>query len=229
MLLLPCSAHPPPSPPLVHPALSVPRASRLPRVAAALPPQAAGGVSFRRYLEYLDERTSTSTLGFRVDACKTMIYGALDQLPLPDGVPSLGALQSEAHVSSALSAFLQHDPALAAAVCLKLETLSAALQRSSFFRRHALVRSTLLLVYDDVARSTKLELKMMNFGLSFPLSDAEIAPLTAPLDDPPRDEYGYLAGVDSLHRLMKQVCRDLEAGSAAVSSTVPVSASPGRV
>ena len=218
---------------MATPSLSLPLLSPAPVSAVSrvsclacvpLPLQAAGGVNFRRYLEFLDGRTSSATLGFRVDACKTMICGALDELPLPDGVASLGALQSEEHVSSALSTFLQHDPALAAAVSMKLETLSAALQRSSFFRRHALVRSTLLLVYDDVARSTKLELKMMNFGVSFPLAEADVAPA----DGPPRDEYGYLAGVDSLHRLMKQVCQDLEE-RAAVSATAPAPASADRV
>ena len=48
--------------------------------------------------------------------------------------------------------FLQSDAALATAFAQKVQSLRAALERSTFFQRHVLLRSTLLLVYDDAAR-----------------------------------------------------------------------------
>ena len=57
-----------------------------------------------------------------------------------------------ATLAAALTTFLQHDGSLARAVLLKLQAVSAALERSSFFHRNVFLRSALLLTYDDDAR-----------------------------------------------------------------------------
>ena len=96
------------------------------------------GVSRRRFLAFLDERSSTSTLGFRIDAGKTVTGGTLGTLPLPAGCSSLATLRGEDGVVAAISSFLQHDAQLAAAFCRKLESLAAALERSNLFSRVSL-------------------------------------------------------------------------------------------
>ena len=59
---------------------------------------------------------------------------------------------------------MQRDAAIAKAAALKLEGMAAAWERSAdFASRHTLLRSTILLVYDDADRE-HVELKMMNFG-----------------------------------------------------------------
>ena len=44
------------------------------------------------------------------------------------------------------------------------------------------IATTLLLVYDDTARTSKLELKMMNFGHSFALPDGQTLKHNVPWD-----------------------------------------------
>jgi len=162
---------------------------------------AAGGVTQLRYLRYLDERSSTASLGFRVDAGKTVVDGKLDTLPMPPGV-TLDGLREEADVATAISIFLQQDADLAAACRLKVETFLAALERSIFFPKHTFLRTTMLFVYDDANRS-KVQVKIMNFGASFALPEGE----RGLAHDAPWDgtatchEDGYLIGVRSLVRV----------------------------
>ena len=162
---------------------------------------AAGCASAKRYLSVLDAASSTASLGFRVDNCKSVVGGELEQLPLPDGT-------SEAALVATFVAFVQADGKLAAAVLRKVQNFLAALERSSFFRRHVLLRSRMLLVYDDANREGMLELKIMNFISSYQLPD-EAPDLT---HDTPWDgsaeshEDGYLTGVRSLERIIKAVC-----------------------
>jgi hypothetical protein len=117
--------------------------------------KAAGGVSLLRYLTFLDEHASTAQLGFRIDASRTVVNGELADLPLPVG-KYLETLKEESDVCKALATFLQYDAALAKEFVVKLETLIAALLRSSFFSSHLMLRSGLLLFYDDKARLEKV-------------------------------------------------------------------------
>ena len=112
------------------------------------------------------DSSSTATLGVRIDSAKTVVDGELVSLPLPPGHTSYHTLQREADLEKALTTFLQSDGTLAANALRKVHGLLAALERSTFFDRHVLLRSTLLLVYDDAARATRIELKMMNFASS---------------------------------------------------------------
>jgi len=176
----------------------------------------AGTITQLSCLRFLDERSSTATLGFRIDAAKTVVGGAGDAreiqtLPLPAG-QSLGTLREESQVMAAMSTFMQADLAVAKAVVVKLEALDAALVRSDFIGNHALLRTTLLLVYDDDARDERLELKMMNFGFSYALSPGEEAITHQSAWDGTASchEDGYLTGLRSLTRLMRQICNQLE-------------------
>ena len=101
---------------------------------------------------------------------------------------------------------------VAKAVLLKLETLEAALVRSDFFKKHALLRTTLLLVYDDASREDKLELKMMNFGFSYAIPNGGTIEHLDPWDGSAAShEDGYLTGLRSLARVIKSVVSTLEA------------------
>jgi len=184
---------------------------------APTPEDRDAGISQRRYLSFLDERSSTATLGFRIDAFKTMVDGALCTLPLPEGL-TLARLREERDVVRAVSVFVQHDKDIAAAFLLKLESLMAALERSAFFFKHSLVRTTMLLVYDDAAKA-KMELKMMNFGSSHALPNGERLDHTAPWDGTAGcHEDGYLIGVQSLVRVMETIKR---------GGIIPEAPSPG--
>jgi len=172
--------------------------------------KAAGGVNLLRYLTFLDEHSSTKEHGFRIDAARTIVDGEIGDLPLPEGV-HLETLRDEARVCGAFAAFLQHDVELAKAVVVKIETLITALQRSDFVAKHALLRSSLLLFYDDASRLDKLELKMINFGFSYHLPEGQTTDHTQPWDGTPGcHEDGYMTGVRSLHRVMQKTCELLQ-------------------
>jgi hypothetical protein len=116
---------------------------------------AAGSMTAVRHLAVLDALSSTSTLGFRIDAAKTVVNGELAQLPLPDG-KTFSTLRDEPHVSAALATFVQRDARLLKAAVLKLEAIAAACERSTFFSRQAFLRSALLFVYDDASREKEV-------------------------------------------------------------------------
>lgn len=172
--------------------------------------EAAGGISRRRYLQFLDSSTSTSSLGFRIDAAKTVVDGELATLPLPEG-KALETLHDEADVQAAIGTFLQDDYALCKAVLGKLQALCTALERSAFFARHVLLRSTLLMVYDDAAR-TKLELKMVSFGDSFAAADGETVSHDALgwSGTTGSHEDGYLAGARALVRVFNELHPEMQ-------------------
>ena len=177
----------------------------------------AGGVTAVRFLNFLDATSSTTTLGFRIDAGKTVTDGALTALPLPAGHTSFNTLREEADIAASFVAFLQSDAELAATFAQKVQALHAALARSSFFAKHVLLRSTLLFVYDDAARTEHMELKMMNFGSSYAISDGAAALTHKSVWDgrPASHEDGYLLGVENLERILKTVCDTCAAASAA--------------
>ena len=173
--------------------------------------EAAGGVSQLRHLDILDSLSSTASLGFRIDAAKTVVDGALDTLPLPEGHKSLATLKEEGDVAAALSTFVQGDESIAKAAAIKLDVICAALGRSQvFWPRHCLLRSTLLLVYDDAERE-HTELKMVNFAFSYKLpEDAPPISHVAPWDGTPDShEDGYQTGVTSLARIFRRVADEL--------------------
>ena len=166
----------------------------------------AGAVPLHRYLEFLDTISTSRTLGFRIDAAKTVVNGALDLLPLPEGT-TLNTLSDEAQIAEAIAIFLQRDAGLAAATLLKLKTLEAALLRSSFFARHVFLRTTMLLVFDDAHRAKGVDLKIMNFGSSYALPQSMTVKHTEPWDGTAEcHEDGYLTGVRSLLRVVQSVC-----------------------
>ena len=106
----------------------------------------------------------------------------------------------------------QGDASIAKAAALKLDAIAAAFARStSFCPRHCLLRSILLLVYDDGAkggsRGESTELKMMNFGFSYKLPD-EAPPIThaAAWDGSAEShEDGYLTGLHNLGATLRRV------------------------
>jgi len=174
--------------------------------------RAAGGVTPHSYLNSLDDLSSTSTLGFRIDAGRTVVDNHLAPLPLPAGT-TFATLKAEDDVVSAFSTFFQHDAALAAAMLVKVQTVLAALERSPFFERHVFLRTRLLFVYDDEARTTRLELKMMNFAFSYELpADAPDLNHTDQWDGTSESHAdGYLTGMRSVERVIKRVCDNLAA------------------
>ena len=190
---------------------------------------AAGGVTPLRYLQALDGLSSTASLGFRIDACRSLVGGetaesfyhkgsvknvggTLQDLPLPEG-KTLQTLKAEEDVITAFCTFMQRDAALAEAAMQKLQGIIAALERSPFFASHVFLRTWLLMVYDDEARVPSLELKLMNFPFSYALPEGATLTHTEPWDGTADcHEDGYLTGMRSLERVLAAVAERLKAG-----------------
>jgi serine/threonine protein kinase len=167
-------------------------------------------------LKFLDEKSSTASLGFRIDAAKAAAAdGTLAPLALPEGI-TLATLCDEGDVRTALGTFFHRDAAIIKAAFQKLEGMAAALERSAFFAKNCLLRTTLLIVYDDAMLGSKqpsIELKMMNFGFCQPLPEGapELAhdkPWSGSADD---HEDGYLMGVRNLERLLRELHDEVSA------------------
>ena len=180
--------------------------------------RAACSMTRGRYLAFLDQLSSTATLGFRIDSARSVVDDELADLPPPGEHTSLATLRTEADVAAALVSFLQSDAALAKGVVSKLQAITAALERSSFFARHIFLRSALLLTYDDANRSGRLELKMINFAFCYELPDG-VPPShdTAEsvegrlLWDGTTHSDGYMLGVRALTSIMQSVATSLAA------------------
>jgi len=179
--------------------------------------EAVGGMTQARHLITLDALSSTATLGFRIDTAKTVVDGTMGTLPLPQGM-QLATLKEMDDVAEAIGIFVQKDPAITKSAAIKLDAIKAALERSmakenGFMPRHALLRSSLLLVYDDAERE-HVELKMINFGFSYriPTSAPDLTHTAAWDGSPHHHEDGYFIGVDSLTKLFRTLTEKLNAG-----------------
>ena len=168
---------------------------------------AARKVTRARYLAFLDALSSTSTLGFRIDAAKTVVDGEIDDMPPPGTHNSLATVRTAADVGAALSAFLQEDPDLAHGLLKKLHAITAALERSTLFAKTVFLRAALLLTYDDEHKADRLELKMINFSFCYQLPEG-IPPSHDVVEWDGKESShadGFLFGVRSLTTIVKMV------------------------
>ena len=137
--------------------------------------------------------------------------GQIGTLPLPGGL-KLETLKKEVDVKKAISTFLQDDAALCKSVLLKLESIEKGLERSHVFNKYCLLRSHLLLTYDDANREAKCELKMINFGASYEVPNRGTVDHSKGWDGQAAShEDGYMTGIQSLHRVLKDLADELAA------------------
>ena len=182
-----------------------------------------GGITKARYLAYRDSLTSTPTLGFRIDAAVVSKPGGKESTPLDF---NFRQLRDEAKIRACFSAFFGGSKVLCRAVLIKLERMRTALERSSFFPRVALLRSSILITYDydmhaELLRSASptaeellsfaspaaLEVKMIDFAKSHAVTGRVLSHREA--WTPGSDEDGYLTGIDSLIGMLEKVAASM--------------------
>ena len=174
---------------------------------------AAGGISLRRYLGFLDSISSTSSLGFRIDAAKAVdAVGRLSTLSLPKN-KTFNTLREEDDLVATMTTFVAHDADLALAFLAKVQVLIAALTRESkgsFFERHVMLRSCIMLTYDDANHMEHVNLKLMNFEHCYALPEGQTITHVDPWDGTANsDEDGFLHGLVSFEKILEQVCANL--------------------
>lgn len=180
----------------------------------------AGGITKARYLAYRDSLTSTSTLGFRIDAAVLSTAGGKEAKPLDF---NFRQLKDEAKIRACFAAFFRGSKVLCRAVLIKLDRMRTACERSSFFHKAVFLRSSILITYDQdmhaellktpnataddllaLSSPAALEVKMIDFAKSHVLPGGRtISHRTA--WTPGSDEDGYLTGIDSLIGMLEKV------------------------
>jgi len=156
----------------------------------------AGGISKMRYLQFRETTSSTSTLGFRVDAIR-----------LADGVdancPDAQALKkitTEERVGEAVLQYVQGRLVLLQSFLKSLLQLRTALEACDAFLTHAFIRTSLLLIYSDATNNTSLH--MIDLSRAYP-AGCRLSHRVA--WEAGNHEDGYLTGLDNLIRILERL------------------------
>jgi len=153
----------------------------------------ARGVTKLRYMQFREVRSSTATLGWRVEGVRRV-----HDSRRVSTYPSPKLLQTKPELEGALRWFCQRRPAVRAAFTKQLEALQEALEASAWFESNELVSSSLLFLYDDSLFSTAPPgIWMIDFAKTSPLPAGKTLTHRRPWT-PGNREDGYLTGIDSL-------------------------------
>jgi len=147
------------------------------------------GVTKLRYHQLRDELSTSTTKGFRIEG--------IQRGPMPEGGYYVSkTIQTEAQLHSTISDYVQGSAAVANELSTSLRELRVALEASAWFKKHELVSSSLLFVYDGATPPrAPAGVWMIDF--------AHCTPLDVLLDHRSawqlgNREDGYLLGLDSL-------------------------------
>jgi len=168
----------------------------------------AGGITKLRYMQFREQTSTSSTLGFRLEGLTVAdrvpttngaTNGAADVAHVQLDVPSkdtLSKISTEEAIVEQLRAFLRSDAALKELYLQRLRTLHATLSSCSVFAQHQFINSSLLFVH-DVARQ-RCGVWMIDFSKARPAK----APLTHTATwELGNQEDGYLFGLSNLIRV----------------------------
>ncbi|XP_032384168.1 inositol-trisphosphate 3-kinase A [Etheostoma spectabile] len=149
------------------------------------------GVTKCRYLQWRDTTSSTSMLGFRIEAIM-MEDGSVQR--------DFRKILTLAQVTEALLYFTRSQLDILKAYHSRLLALSDALKNSLFFRTHEVIGSSLLFVHDH---SSKANVWMIDFGKTTPVPDPSELRHNIPWAEGSRED-GYLIGLTSLITSLSQ-------------------------
>lgn len=167
---------------------------------------ARGSITKSRWMDLRDSRSSTQTLGFRIDAVAT-----------PHGHKTaddseLFRVREDGEVLATIRSFLPrvdecagrcHPREIARNILARLMSLEVALRQWDAFERFEFVGSSLFFLADATGRS---DVKMIDFGVTTPVENGTLQ------HDLPwvqgNHEDGYLTGVHNLQRLWRQLVEE---------------------
>jgi 1D-myo-inositol-triphosphate 3-kinase len=145
-----------------------------------------------RYMQWRETISSSSSLGFRIEGIKTSEGNSLKDFK---------TTRLEEDVKLALRDFISENPCVKEPFLRRLCDVRSALEQSDFFRRHEVIGSSLLFVYD----STDLcSVHLIDFGKTIPLPGGATIDHRS-LWKEGNHEDGYLWGLDNLIRLWREI------------------------
>ncbi|XP_016431720.1 inositol-trisphosphate 3-kinase B-like [Sinocyclocheilus rhinocerous] len=152
------------------------------------------GVTKLRYLQWRDDSSSTSSLGFRIEGI-VMGNGKV--------LRDFYKTRTEAQVTETLINFTRRQVHILEAYESRLQALNESLKESSFFNRHELIGSSLLFVHDC---SSKANIWMIDFGKTIPTPKDVRLRHDVPWVEGNRED-GYLIGLTSLITLLGEAIK----------------------
>ncbi|XP_059378379.1 inositol-trisphosphate 3-kinase B-like [Carassius carassius] len=152
------------------------------------------GVTKLRYLQWRDDSSSTSSLGFRIEGI-VMGNGKV--------LRDFYKTRTEAQVTETLLTFTRRQVHILEAYESRLQALNKALKESNFFNRHEIIGSSLLFVHDC---SSKANIWMIDFGKTIPTPEDVQLRHDVPWVEGNRED-GYLIGLTSLITLLGEAIK----------------------
>ncbi|KAA0709705.1 Inositol-trisphosphate 3-kinase B [Triplophysa tibetana] len=158
---------------------------------------AQGGVTKLRYMQWRDDSSTTTTLGFRVEGI-VMGNGKV----LRDFYKTC----TKPQVTETLLSFTKRQVHILKAYKSRLQALNETLQQSAFFSKHEIIGSSLLFVHDS---NNKANIWMIDFGKTIPTPENVHLKHDVPWVEGNRED-GYLNGLISLISLVGEAIRQAE-------------------
>nr|CAD7458766.1 unnamed protein product [Timema tahoe] len=144
-----------------------------------------------RYMQFREQQSSTCSQGFRIEAMKFR-----GSLPVTD----LKKVKSREEVMATIALFLGGREDTRQRLLERLRDIRTKFERSSYFRRHEVVGSSIFMIYDD----TKVGAWIIDFAKTHPLPNGMTVDHKQPWVQGNRED-GFLFGLDSLISIMEEV------------------------
>jgi len=148
----------------------------------------AQAVTKLRYMQFREEQSSTSSLGFRIEAVKFR--------DSKEPVSDLKTTKTESEVGTIMSKFLPENPTLRSQLLNRLSDIRDALESSEFFQTHEIIGSSVLLIHD----SQRAGAWLIDFAKTIPSPVGRLSHRAK--WQMGNHEDGYLCGMDSLIRVV---------------------------
>lgn len=148
-------------------------------------------VTKMRYMSFREQQSSSSTLGFRIEAMKLE-----DSEPVKD----LKLVRTRTEVLHTMNQFLAGHEQYRIQLLDRFRTMRGKLERSEFFKRHEIVGSSILIVLDQ----THAGAWMIDFAKTFSVPDSMAITHQSQWTYGNRED-GYLLGLDSLIQVLEDV------------------------
>lgn len=143
-----------------------------------------------RYMQFREKGSSTTTLGFRIEAIRMS-----GETPNAD----LKQVQSREEVMNTIIRFTGHDLVVCRRLLARLKDIRFRFEASKFFRNHEIIGSSLLVLYD---RDQQANIWMIDFAKTLKVSDVLTHRAAWKAGN---HEDGYLTGLDNLVQIFTEL------------------------
>lgn len=146
-----------------------------------------------RYMQFRERESSTSSLGFRIDALK-MSEKRLET--------NLKKMKEKEQVIGTFTRFFGGEEAVKWKAVKRLKQLRDGLEKSEFFKKHGVIGGSILILWD---KHMNVGAWMIDFGKTYNVLHGNIINHRSPWE-PFNNEDGYLLGVDNLIEVVSASC-----------------------